>query len=165
MARREKIELFLEKISISKSGCWLWTGCLSKGYGLFRHEKSVQSTAHRFSYKYFKGTIPKNLQIDHLCKVRSCVNPEHLEAVTAKENLDRARHWSTLNREKDACPKGHKYTSENTYITSTGGRSCKRCNRERMRILRADKIKSYTRKLKRSCGKCGKLLRKFAKCC
>ena len=164
MAKKEKIELFFDKIFFDESGCWLWTGALSNGYGLFRNEQSKQGTAHNFSYRYFKGKISDHLQIDHLCRIRSCVNPEHLEAVTPRDNLDRANHWSKINREKRNCPKGHEYSMENTQITSIGSRICKRCNRERMRKLREKTIKLPIKQLKKSCINCGILLRKNEIC-
>ena len=75
---------------VSKTGdCWLWTGGIShKGYGLFRL-RGTHVAAHRYSYEKTVGEIPKGLQLDHLCRVRHCVNPSHLEAVTARENVIR----------------------------------------------------------------------------
>ena len=76
---------FLKKINKTNS-CWLWTGRLYKeGYGEFGWNNG-HGRAHRFSYTYYKGKIPNGLVIDHLCRVRSCVNPDHLEAVTIREN-------------------------------------------------------------------------------
>src|SRR6202030_118623 len=70
------------------SGCWLWLGaCNEFGYGKFGKVK-----AHRFSYEREKGPIPDGLEIDHLCRNKSCVNPDHLEAVTHGENRRRVPH-------------------------------------------------------------------------
>jgi hypothetical protein len=76
-------------------GCWLFTGALNnKGYGVI-HERGKGGTnlyAHRVSYGLLVGPIPDDLELDHLCRVTRCVNPEHLEAVTHAENMRRARH-------------------------------------------------------------------------
>lgn len=79
----QRLEAFLNKVSPEpNSGCWLWTGaCRSMEYGSFNG-----TLAHRYSYQTFVGPIPNGLQIDHLCRVHCCVNPAHLEAVTASEN-------------------------------------------------------------------------------
>lgn len=83
---RERFETFIEKTET----CWLWTGSLTwDGYGIFR-ENNRRTGAHRFAYEYFIGPIPDRLQIDHLCRVKNCVNPDHLEPVTNAENTARA---------------------------------------------------------------------------
>jgi hypothetical protein len=113
------------------SGCWLWTGaCCGHGYGRFSPKKGRMHIAHRFSYTNYVGPIPENLQIDHLCRVRSCVNPSHLEAVSARENTLRSAGVTASNYRKTHCPKGHEYDFKNTYITAIGGRRCRTCQRE-----------------------------------
>ena len=82
------------------------------------------------AYEHYKGPIPDGLQIDHLCRVRRCCNPEHLEAVTPAENTDRQDH---ANRRKDVCPKNHPYDDENTVVRADGFRHCRTCERERRR--------------------------------
>lgn len=75
----------LENYEEDDSGCWNWNGVVSKGYGLIKvHSRSVR--VHRLMYEVFVGPIPEGLVIDHLCKNKQCVNPEHLEAVTSREN-------------------------------------------------------------------------------
>ncbi len=84
------------RIVINESGCWLWQGPVSAGYGKLcvcqRHGAATGFTmlAHRASYEVFRGAIPTGLSIDHLCMVKSCVNPDHLEPVTGAENTKRA---------------------------------------------------------------------------
>ena len=93
------IERFLIKIQKTDT-CWIWTGTKNpKGYGKFD-----KTYAHRFSYEHYKRPIPKHWQIDHLCKVTSCVNPDHLEAVTLEENLRRQHGDNYLN---PMCRSGH----------------------------------------------------------
>ena len=71
------------------SGCWIWNGGQSRGYGFFRPPNGKQGTAYRYSYELYVGQVPEGFQIDHLCRVKLCVNPDHLEAVTQAENLRR----------------------------------------------------------------------------
>ncbi len=98
------------------SGCWLWTASLQTGgYGNFIvHKHSIR--AHKWSYEYYKGPVPKGLQIDHLCRVRHCVNPDHLEAVPARTNVLRSNSPAARNAQKTHCPKGHPYEGENLII-------------------------------------------------
>jgi hypothetical protein len=116
---------FTEKYEVQQSGCWLWTGTTTrKGYGMF-WPTAKATPAHRWSYEHFVGPIPEGLQLDHLCRVRNCVNPEHLEPVTAKENQIR----SPFNPEaRTHCPRDHEYTPDNTYVYQ-GRRSCRACAR------------------------------------
>lgn len=82
----------LESRVLRYRGCWLWTGVVKDdGYGLFRDGKRSPKQAHRVAYESVYGPIPAGMQIDHLCRVRSCINPEHLQPVTPKENARRSR--------------------------------------------------------------------------
>lgn len=113
------------------NNCWLWTGGQKgAGYGRFSF-KSEDILAHRFSYELFKGEIPIELEIDHLCRVRNCVNPDHLEAVTRKVNVLRGDSFSATNSKKTHCKQGHEFTPENTYQYSKQ-RKCKTCTKERL---------------------------------
>jgi hypothetical protein len=134
------LERLYEKISPEpNSGCWLWTGALNRdGYSNFMF--CGQSTvAHRASYILHKGNIPPGLEIDHLCRVRCCVNPDHLEAVTTAENIARSP-FSLPNkrRAQTHCIHGHVFDEINTYRDrTTGKRQCRICSRDRMRGYRA----------------------------
>jgi len=85
------IERFSRFIAVHDSGCHLWTGSTTpKGYGQFKLNDRPQY-AHRMAYLFHYGRIPNGTQIDHLCRVKNCVNPQHLEAVTASMNVWRAK--------------------------------------------------------------------------
>ena len=82
----EAIDRFTAKVDYASSECWLWTGFISEwGYGLFRFEGRMLG-AHRFSYAHYKGPLIKGMVIDHLCHVRHCCNPDHLEQITKAQN-------------------------------------------------------------------------------
>lgn len=115
----------------TQTGCWNWKGCTSKkGYGrLFIAGKLA--IAHRVYYERVHGKIPNNLQIDHLCRNRSCVNPSHLEAVTLQENQARGA-WAA----KTHCPQGHPYEGKNLIIWRNR-RQCRECARIHKRSYKA----------------------------
>lgn len=135
---------FDAKYEVSVDGCWLWVAYIdSGGYGLFSHNGRPVK-AHRFSYEAHVGQIPQGLQIDHLCRVRHCVNPAHLEPVTHAENIRRgvANDMLLLRQASIThCPQGHEYTQENTRLGKTRSgsncRHCKECAKIRARNIRA----------------------------
>ena len=106
--------------------CWVWTASLSKGYGQFRVGKSLKM-AHLWAWADLRGPIPDGLDLDHLCRVRRCVNPGHLEPVTRGENLARGIHHY---RVRTHCKHGHEFTEANTYWWR-GSRLCRECRRGR----------------------------------
>ena len=119
--------------------CWPWMGTRNRnGYGQISFDGRGQMV-HRVAYELCVGPIPEGLTLDHLCRVRHCVNPAHLEPVTQQENLARTVGWFGANqRRKTHCPKGHPYDEENTYITRRGHRACRECKRQRDRRRRAE---------------------------
>lgn len=124
----------MSKVAIDSNGCWLWQGGKTyDGYARV-HAGGKTRRVHRLMYQYHKGPIPEGLQLDHLCRVRHCVNPNHLEAVTARENLMRGETIASGKLKLPGfssthCPHGHEYTPENTYIRPNGGRYCRTCER------------------------------------
>jgi len=136
---------FLKKIQIKDNGCWEWIASKSwKGYGqIGNNEKIVY--AHRFIFEYYYGSICPDLQIDHLCRNRACVNPLHLQQVSQTENQHRGFGPCGINWRKINCKYGHEFTQENTYIRPNGNRSCNKCNVIKQQKLR-DKIKSEPEK-------------------
>lgn len=140
MKSSDAIEHFMSKISPEpNSGCWLWVSSLDeKGYGLLWHNGRTRK-AHRVGHELLVGPIPKGLELDHLCRVRCCVNPKHLEAVTHAVNMSRGSRAS-----KTKCPKGHIYVGENLYVNSKGQRWCRECGRMNQRaakLLRRQRLK------------------------
>jgi len=111
--------------------CWVWTkSCnVKNGYAKVSVNRVMRS-AHRVSYETFVGPIPDGLELDHLCRVRACIRPSHLEPVTHAENTRRAAHAITH------CPQNHEYTQANTY-QYRNMRYCRACDRERKRSARA----------------------------
>lgn len=135
--RLSTVEKFWAHVAKDPLGCWMWNGAKSRnGYGQFRTAKDVLHYAHRYAYEQLVGPIPDGLQLDHLCKARACVRPDHLEPVTQVENIrrsdlrvGRAKWLATITH----CPQGHPYDEANTRVGSRGSRSCKECNRTRSR--------------------------------
>lgn len=118
--------------------CWLWKAAIgSHGYGVFmlcKNGKQNLVLAHRTSYVLAKGAIPRGKQIDHLCRNRRCVNPQHLEPVTNKENARRGdcgKITGARQRAKTHCPYGHPYSGENLSLRKNGSRGCKTCDRKK----------------------------------
>lgn len=126
------------KIAIAESGCWEWTGGLgSAGYGRITFG-GKRDGAHRVSYELYVGPIPAGLEIDHLCRNRKCVNPDHLEPVTRRVNLLRGETIAAKHAIKTHCMRGHLFDATNT-IRTERGRQCKACTRIGERRRRAQK--------------------------
>lgn len=113
------------------TGCWEWRGRLnSNGYAWAQRGPGYSPrVVHRILWEHtHNGPVPAGMQLDHLCRVRNCVNPEHFEVVTPSENTKRQDH---ANRRKTHCKKGHEYTDDNTRVTKDGKRVCRACDRAR----------------------------------
>lgn len=116
----------------NEHGCWLWQRALRTGYGVINVAKKMYGV-HRVAYQVFNGPIPEGLEIDHLCRVRRCCNPAHLQAVTRRLNQYRGNGWGG-NFRKTHCPHGHPYDEENTYwhlqSPTCFRRNCRECIRQ-----------------------------------
>lgn len=119
----------LESIEVDTNGCWRWQKYVSEnGYGHIGVPGTTPKWVHRVAYEAWIGPIPDGLHIDHLCRVRDCCNPEHLEPVTPRENVLRGTGFAAEHAKRTHCPKGHPYDEENTYVRpGRGGRDCNTC--------------------------------------
>lgn len=115
--------------------CWIWTAA-GGAYGLFLGPNGY-GCAHRIAYEMFVEQIPDGLTIDHLCKTTRCVNPAHMEAVTAAVNALRGDGPFAVNARKTHCIHGHEFAPEDTSRDTRGRRVCKACKRETTRAIRA----------------------------
>lgn len=123
--------------------CWNWTGTKDQcGYGMFGFQKRTVR-AHRWAYEYLVAPILQGLELDHLCRNPSCVNPDHLEPVSREENLWRGLGCRVRNGTVNHCPQGHEYTTDNTYTTKDGNKTCRICradSRRRHELKKKEKI-------------------------
>lgn len=114
---------------VNTEDCWLFAGNTSTGgYGYICDRFGMQP-AHRVVYQNMVGPIPKGLVMDHLCRVRICINPDHLEPVTDAENILRGIAPSAMNKRKTHCKRGHELSGDNL-IEFRGGRHCRECARQ-----------------------------------
>ncbi len=121
----KRVALFLSKIKIDEvTSCWIWIGnvCKRSGYGNFGKLK-----AYVYSYLVHKGDLAAGHEPDHLCRIRPCVNPDHLEAVTRRVNLLRGNTIPARKAAQTHCEKGHEFTEENIYRNRNGTRGCRKC--------------------------------------
>jgi hypothetical protein len=128
-------ERFWPKVDVrGEDECWTWlAGKDGHGYGKFYVDRSRRNfKAHRFAYLLVRGELPE-LELDHLCRNPSCVNPAHLEPVTHRENMVRGNGISGRARLKQ-CQRGHPFDAVNTRIKVNGTRACRTCQRIAQRI-------------------------------
>jgi hypothetical protein len=122
---RSPEDRFFSFVSEGPGGCWNWTGQRDRdGYAKFRDERGKTARAHRWAYRFFKGDVLEDLHLDHLCRNRSCVNPEHLEPVTNAENV---RRGAVVRASASHCANGHLWADDNERRNSAGYRYCKSC--------------------------------------
>jgi hypothetical protein len=125
------------------TGCWLWTSAFTvDDYGVFWVGPAERSARiHRLAYELLVGPIPEGLTIDHLCRVRSCCNPTHLEPVTNRENQLRGLTFGARNASVTHCPAGHEYNKKNTRVGRNPGdrpcRVCRACQRSHQKAFKA----------------------------
>jgi len=139
---------FEAKIDVDYDGCWLWNACISaEGYGRFGVDGRIWF-AHRYAYELYNGPIPIGLEVDHLCRIKNCVNPAHLEAVTHRENVLRGDSpiiSGQYNKVKTHCKNGHSYSGSNLKFYRNGhgsfARICRSCKN-------ASAVRSYHKKKK-----------------
>ncbi len=130
---------FFAKVDWKESGCILWTATKNDdGYGRFWYGGRV-GMAHKFAYETWRGEIPDGMEIDHICRERSCVNPFHLRVVTHKENMEARRDSQTH------CRNGHEFNELNTIWRKDrpGQRNCRQCARD------VDKVRDANRTRRR----------------
>jgi hypothetical protein len=126
------LDRLVAKIDFTSSivDCWLWTGAKSQGYGnIWRGPGAGTARAHRAFYELTIGPIPQGLDLDHLCRNPSCVNPTHLDPVTNTENRRRGIRPTNGNERKTHCLRGHPFDEANTSRDKYGRRQCRTCRR------------------------------------
>ena len=125
--------LFEEHVERTNT-CWIWRGTLGHdGYGRLSGWGGRIIQVHRYAYERFVGPIPAGLLLDHLCRIRACCNPAHLEAVTHKTNILRGVGGGAVNARKTHCKHGHLLEGENLYLEPNGKRRCMACMQRRQR--------------------------------
>lgn len=123
---------------IAFGDCWEWTGARSDGYGHIRSAGAVR-LAHRVVWETLVGPVPEGMELDHLCRNRGCVNPDHMQVVTHRTNGLRGYGAAGQHARKALCPRGHPYDM----IVKNGGRTARGCLR-----CQAAKTRRYAAKKK-----------------
>jgi len=152
---RYRYDYIMARISpCPNTGCWLWAGSVkSNGYGQVGGKFRIKKChVHIAVFEHLHGPVPKGLELDHLCRVRSCCNPDHLEPVTRQENCRRSpmlRAWAVRQQErqkaKTRCKHGHPFDEANTRHRPRGSRDCRACGRIRAKNKAAKKAMEANR--------------------
>lgn len=125
---RQKARKYFEDRVVRGNGCWSWAGHVATGTGYaYASTVGFHGPAHRLSYQIFIGPIPDGLHLDHLCRIRSCVNPQHVEPVTPAENVLRGVGITATNAHKTHCLRGHPFLGDNLLRRPDGSRGCRIC--------------------------------------
>lgn len=124
------VSRFMSKVDKVSSGCWIWARGFKNndGYGVFAPHKTMRS-AHRVSWVMHRGPIPDNLEVNHLCEVKACVNPDHLELTTHSKNMRYGNNHLARQARQTHCHRGHEFTPENTRLYR-GSRFCRTCGNQ-----------------------------------
>lgn len=126
---------FWEKAEVDEAGCWVWVAAkTAAGYGTFTVENKTYRS-HRVAYQVLAGVIPDGLVTDHLCRVRACVNPAHLDVVTHQVNLLRGETRAAEQVRRTQCPKGHAFDEANTRYQGRK-RRCRTCENHRTKMAK-----------------------------
>lgn len=157
---RPLVERFWPKVvKAGDDECWIWTGAKIQGYGIIGREwpKRGNHFAHRASYEIHIGPIPEGMTIDHLCFRKDCVNPRHLEPISAVENARRGREHHGTHEYKTHCTNGHEFTPTTTYThTDAQGyahrrcRTCRNAATDRWKERNPEKTSTYFRRKKKA---------------
>lgn len=127
IGKQELLDRYRHRLVAQDDGCWVWHGSSMNGYGRINYEGKIW-LAHRLFYTLLVGSIPDGKVIDHLCRVRNCLNPEHMEVTTQQVNVKRGL-MGVLRPRPTHCPSGHAYEDPNIYYAPKGYRVCRTCKR------------------------------------
>ena len=133
LTRSQAARKILALCAVSETGCWIPRRNPKRHGYVYVMASGMNYRAHRLIYEVLVGPIPEGLQIDHLCRKRPCINPLHLEPVTARQNVLRGNTTAAQHAAQTHCQDGHLFDLANTQINAAGHRHCRECNRIRKR--------------------------------